>query len=72
MNHGMDSMNDMDAYLDGVMDEAECRTFERRLDQDAELRAAVALQHDIDDVLRRRFAAPGSYGWCSIARSVST
>ncbi|MEE8169463.1 MAG: hypothetical protein V3T70_02850 [Phycisphaerae bacterium] len=51
-------MSDMDAYLDGVMDEAERRTFEQRLDQDAELRAAAALQRDIDDVLRRRFAAP--------------
>lgn len=48
----------LDLYLDGLIDEAERRRFELRIEADAELRAAVEAQARIDASIRRLFAPP--------------
>jgi len=46
----------VDRYLDGLMEEADRKAFERSLEHDDELRAQVELQARLDTSLNRRFA----------------
>ena len=46
---------DLDAYLDGHTADAERQAFEARLAEDSDANAAVQIQRDIDETLRREF-----------------
>lgn len=50
--------NQLDLYLDGLLDGEQHRQFELRVEADAELRTAVQTQSRIDTALRRLFVAP--------------
>ena len=52
----------LDAYLDGLLDEEDRRAFEERLESDETLRREVELQRRIDENLRSRFGPPGRVG----------
>jgi len=51
-----DPSDAVDRYLDGLMEEAERKAFERSLEHDDELRAQVEFQARLDASLNRRFA----------------
>lgn len=53
---GADASAQLDAYLDGLLNDEQRAEFERRLAQDSALREAVQLHHAIDASVRRRFA----------------
>jgi hypothetical protein len=60
MSHeGNPSSNEqLEAYLDGQLSPSERAAMESRLSDAAELKAAIRLQSQIDDALRRQFHAP--------------
>ena len=53
-----DSERKLDAYLDGLMAQAERESFEREIERDSALRAQVDAQSLIDATLKRVFAPP--------------
>lgn len=55
---GFPDVDPIDAYIDGLMTETERAVFAGRIEQDAALRAEVALQRDIDDTLGELYACP--------------
>lgn len=59
MSHDGDRITDaLDRYLDGAMSDAERASFESMMQSDDELRREMALQQQIDAVIRERFAPP--------------
>lgn len=61
----------LDLYLDGEMTDAERAEFERRLSEDAALRARVERERELEAGLRRAFAPPAGIGVMSDAASAS-
>ena len=50
----------IEAYVDGLLEDAERESVERRIREDADFRAEIELQRSIDNALRRIYVPPSA------------